>query len=101
MSVAVPPIDQMSVSQRDEMLGQLVLDAFSRNGFSAIPVRFAESSVALMVPRIDPAVISSVPNLPPDYVDEIKRRAATPEAGLEWNDFRARLAQDLRKSAAG
>ena len=98
MSVAVPSIDQMSTSQRDEMLGQLVLDAFARRGFGTIPVRLTQSSVALVVPRIDPAVVSSVPDLPADYVAEIRRRAATPKAALEWTDFRALLARDLQES---
>jgi hypothetical protein len=54
-------------------------------------------SVALS--QINPAAISSVPDLPADYLEEIKRRAATPEECLEWSDFRARLAQDLQELA--
>jgi hypothetical protein len=101
MSVAIPPIDQMSESERDEMLGRLVVDAFARHGFGVISVRVAETRVGFVVPKIDPAVASTVPDLPPEYVAEIKRRAATPEAGLTWPDFRERLARDLRESAAG
>lgn len=82
MSVAIPTIDQMSVPERDEMLGRLVLDAFSRRGFGAIPVRYTGASVAMVVPRIEPAAITTIPDLPAEFVEEIRRRAATPEEAL-------------------
>lgn|SRR5262245_35049401 len=96
MAVTIPPIDQMSHSDRDEMLGRLVVNAFARHAFGAIPVRVADTTVAFIVPKIDAAVASTIPDLLPEYVAEIKRRAATPEAGLSSPDFRERLAQDLR-----
>jgi hypothetical protein len=100
MSATLPPVESLSEEQRDELLGRLVLDAFVRRGFGSIPVRMTDKSVALVVPRIDPAVVSSVPDLPPEFRVEINRRAATPEAALDWPEFRARLERDLRASAA-
>jgi|SRR5262245_4345422 len=98
---AVPSIDQMSESQRDEMLGKLVVDAFVRHGFGTIPVRLTDISVALLVPKFDPAVVSSIPDMPPEYVEEIKRRAATPEQAMPWSEFRELVVRDLRESGGG
>jgi len=65
MSIAIPTVDQMSESERDEMLGRLVLDAFVRRGFGTIPVRYTGGSVAMVVPRIEPAAITTIPDFPP------------------------------------
>ena len=98
MSVAIPPIEQMTEAQRDEMLGRLVLDAFSRRGFGTIPVRLPDESVALVVPRIEPAVVSSIPEMSPEEIEELKRRAATPERVISAAEMRKRVLRDLLSS---
>lgn len=99
MSVTIPPIEDMSEAQRDEMLGRLVLDAFVRRGFGTIPVQLTDQTVALVVPRIEPATVSSIPDLPPEYVAEIKRRIATPEHIISAAELRERVLRDLQESA--
>jgi hypothetical protein len=89
----------MSESERDEMLGRLVLDAFVRHGFGTIPVHLTDKLGALVVPRIEPAPVSSIPDLPPEYVEELKRRIATPEQVISAAVFRERVLRDLHESA--
>lgn len=99
MSAAIPPIEEMTEAQRDEMLGRLVMDAFRRRGVGTIPVRLADTSVALVVPRFEPAAVTTIPDFPPEFLEEIERRAATPEDVLDWEEFRELLAQDLQRLA--
>jgi hypothetical protein len=101
MSVAIPPIEQMSEAERDEMLGRLVMDAFVRRGFGTIPIRLPDKSTALVVPRIEPAVVSSVPDLSAEEIEELKRRAATPERIIPAAEFRERVLRDLLSSEDG
>jgi hypothetical protein len=98
VSVAIPPIEQMSEAERDEMLGRLVLDAFIRHGFGTIPVHLTDKLGALVVPRIEPAVVSSIPDLSPEEIEELKRRVATPERVISAAEFRERVLRDLLSS---
>jgi hypothetical protein len=96
MSIAIPEVKEMTESQREEMLGRLVLDAFARRGFGTIPVKVTGKSVAFLVPRIEPAAVTTIPDMPPEYIEEIKRRAATPEKAISLSEFRERLFRDLQ-----
>jgi hypothetical protein len=98
MSVAIPPIEQMSEAERDDLLGRLVLDAFVRHGFETIPVHLTDKLGALVVPRIEPAPVSSIPDLSPEDIEELKRRAATPERVISAAEFRERVLRDLLSS---
>jgi len=96
---AIPDVGQLTESQRDEMLGRLVLDAFERRGFGTIPVNVTGKQVAFVVPRIAPAPVTTIPDMPPEYIEEIRRRAATPEKAVFISEFRELVARDLQAMA--
>jgi hypothetical protein len=89
----------MSESERDELLGRLVLDAFARHGSGTIPVRTTSTSVALVIPRIESAAATSIPDLPGGFVDEIRRRTGTSDQIISAAEFRERVVRNLRESA--
>ena len=98
MSVAIPSIEEMTEAQRDEMLGKLVLDAFVRRGFGTIPVQLTDQALALVVPRIEPAAVSSIPDLSDEDIEELKRRVATPDRVISAAEMRERVLRDLLSS---
>ena len=89
-------IGTLSETEKEVLAAKLLDDvATARGNGPTLPLRNESGRiVGYFVPKLRPASKSTIPDFPPEYLVELRRRAATPEDSVTWEEFRSQMNLD-------